>query len=108
MNNKAILAIAVLVVLTGGMWYMRGATTPPTPPSPAPIVATEQPASGQNNSAGTEPVATGKVDDLLASFDGEQSQEAAAVTAGDANAEAVLSDGTAINDLSQTYDETQL
>jgi hypothetical protein len=107
MNSKAIIAVVVLVILGGGIWYMQGTITPPAPIT-APAAVTEQVAPNQNNAVTQEPAPTGKVDDLLASLGDEQSQEAAAVTAGDTDAETVLSDGTAINDLSQTYDETQL
>lgn len=102
MNNKAMIGVIILVVLAGGIWYMQSAT-----PSPAPI-ATAPAAVEQPPVTTTEPAPTGKVDDILASLDGEQTREAAVVTAGDASADTVLSDGTAINDLSQTYDETQL
>jgi hypothetical protein len=98
--------VIISVILAGGIWYMQGMGTSP---QLATVPAAEQPAVNEQNSiVAQEPAPTGKADDILASFDEEGSQDAAVVEAGDANAEAVLSDGSAIIDLSQTYDETQL
>lgn len=105
MNSKAMIGVIILVLLAGGVWYMQGAKTSPAPVATAPAVVEQPPVT---TTVAQEPAPTGKVDDILASLDGEQTQEAAAVTAGDADTETVLSDSTAINDLSQTYDETQL
>ncbi len=105
MNSKAMIGVIILVILAGGIWYMQGATPSPAPVATAPAVVEQPPVT---TTVAQEPAPTGKVDDIIASLDGEQTQEAAIITAGDASADTVLSDGTAINDLSQTYDETQL
>lgn len=102
MSSRTMMVIIILVILGGGIWYMQGMGTVPEPVAvPAEQVPTENPVA-------QEPAPTGKVDDILSSFDEEGMQEAAAVQAGDADAETVLSDGTAITGLSETYDETQL
>lgn len=105
MSSRTTLGIIVLVILAGGIWYMQGIS-----PEPVTAPAAEQAVATQNNKgvATNEPAETGKVDDIMASFDSEGVGEAAAVTAGDTDADTVLSDGDAINDLSQTYDETTL
>lgn len=107
MNSKVTIAVIALVILGGGAWYLQNSATPPVPPPPAPApVAEQQPVV--SDTVAKEPAPTGKVDDILASLDAEQTQEGAAVTAGDTDAATALSDGAAITDLSQTYDETTL
>lgn len=107
MNSKAIIGIIVVVVLAGGVWYMQGTETPPVP-APVPAPTAQEPVSEQRNIVAQAPAPTGKVGDILASLSDEDAQETAAIQAGDADAETALSDGAAINDLSQTYDETAL
>ncbi|MBI2120503.1 MAG: hypothetical protein HYT94_02675 [Parcubacteria group bacterium] len=103
MNSKVILLIAVLVVVAGGVLYMQTSIPEPTL---APVI--EQPMRENDAAKEAAPVATGKVDDLLASLGGEDSQEADFIKTGDADAEVVLSDESVISDLNQSYDETTL
>lgn len=103
MKNKIMILVIVLVVLGGGLWYMQSAGTKP---ALAPETANTP---AQNNGANADaPVATGKVDDLLASVDSEGWQESDMILAGDADAETALSDEGVISDLNQSYDETTL
>lgn len=103
MKNKIMISVIVLIVLAGGFWYMQSEGTKPA------LVPETENMPAQNNGANADaPVATGKVDDLLASVDSEGSQEPDMTLAGDADAETALSDEGVISDLNQSYDETTL
>lgn len=98
MHSKILSFIAVLVVLIGGVLYMQ-VSDPGNIPLPEYVPDTAKEAA---------PVATGKVDDILASLGSEDAQEESFRQTGDADAETVLSDEGVISDLNQSYDETAL
>lgn len=106
MNSKVTITVIVLVLLGAGIWYMQ--STSVVVPIPATVPVTEQPANNPSDIVAKVPVPTGKVDDILASLGGEQSQEATGVQTENADMDAAVSDNTVISDLSQSYDETTL
>lgn len=106
MNKNILISTIVVVLLAGGIWYMRDTKERLAMEPAAP--ATEQTASETTTTVAQEPASTGKVDDIFSSFSDEQSAEVATTQAGDKDAETAISDGAAINDLTQTYDETAL
>lgn len=105
MNKNILISTIVVVLLAGGIWYMRDTKERLAMETTSP--ATEQTVSDTTTVA-QEPASTGKVDDIFSSFSDEQSAELATTQAGDKDAETAISDGAAINDLTQTYDETAL
>ena len=107
MTSKIAITLAVLLVLAGGFLYMQMGSAPEyTADQTAPPATTQAPVKGTNAVAPTL-VATGNPDDIISLMLADSDAEALAMEEEANDVSYVSSDSQELDDLGQTYDESQ-